>query len=274
MVQEGAPFLGPVTPATFDPWSRRNMLAAGADGIAPRTSGSVEAMEAAYESGLYFDGDVDIPLIDWRHYREEDLDMHNSHQSFASRQRMLDHDGDAANMVVWFTDGRPARLSDQTMEAFAVLDEWMANRRANPGATAAQTRPALAVDRCFTATGQEIARGDDVWDGILDDDAGRRLHEGLPDVHDVADPGRRHPCGAASTSARCSRSSRPWRPGCTAAGAPTRRRPHACRRSSPPASATTAGPTSDGRRPDAAYRSRRLNTMPARPSTSATHRAA
>ena len=30
------------------------------------------------------------------------LDMHNSHQSFASRQRMLDKDGHAANQAIWF----------------------------------------------------------------------------------------------------------------------------------------------------------------------------
>jgi hypothetical protein len=84
---------------------------------------------------------------------------------------MLDHDGDASNMVIWFTDGRPGRLSDQTAHAFEVIDEWMANRRANPGASAAETKPELAVDRCFTATGEEIARGDDVWSGILDDGA-------------------------------------------------------------------------------------------------------
>jgi hypothetical protein len=171
MVQEGAPFLGAASPATWDPWSHRNATAPSADGVAPRSEGDVEAMNAIYESGLVFDGDIDIPLIDWRHYREEDLDMHNTHQSFASRQRMLDHDGDASNMVVWFTDGRPGRLSDQTAEAFAVIDEWMANRRANPGASAAETKPELAVDRCFTATGEEIARGDDVWNGILDDGA-------------------------------------------------------------------------------------------------------
>ncbi len=34
--------------------------------------------------------------------------MHNSHQSFAERQRMLDRDGDASNQVIWFTDARPA----------------------------------------------------------------------------------------------------------------------------------------------------------------------
>jgi hypothetical protein len=33
--------------------------------------------------------------------------MHHSHQSFATRKRMLNHDGDASNQVIWFTDARP-----------------------------------------------------------------------------------------------------------------------------------------------------------------------
>jgi hypothetical protein len=125
-------------------------------------------MHNAYNRGLYFDGDIDIPLIDWRHYLEEELDMHNSHQSFASRQRLLDRDGDASNQVIWFTDARPSRQSDPTPEAFEVIDEWMANIRANPDAGVAANKPALATDRCFTTAGTEIARGPDVWDGILD----------------------------------------------------------------------------------------------------------
>ena len=47
-------------------------------------------MHAAYDSGMVFDGEIDIPIIDWRHYLEDELDMHHSHQSFATRQRMLD----------------------------------------------------------------------------------------------------------------------------------------------------------------------------------------
>jgi hypothetical protein len=186
MVQEGCPFVGAPaclaapSPATFDPWSSRNKKPAGADGIVPREQGSLEAMRAAYGSGLVFDGDVDIPLIDWRHYREEDLDMHNSHQSFASRQRMLDHDGDASNMVVWFTDGRPSRLSDQTDLAFEVIDTWMANLRADPRLTVAQAKPAGAVDRCFTANGTEIAAGSGVWDGVLDDRPAGACTEAFP----------------------------------------------------------------------------------------------
>ena len=58
---------------------------------------------------MVFRGKIEIPLIDWRHYLEPFLDMHNSHQSFASRQRMLNFDGDASNQVIWFTDARSDR---------------------------------------------------------------------------------------------------------------------------------------------------------------------
>jgi hypothetical protein len=174
MVQEAFPFPAPphMPPATpgFDPWSARNMSLSSDGGVTPasRRLGDTSAMNAAYNSGLYFNGKINIPLIDWRHYLEEELDMHNSHQSFASRKRMLDYDGDASNQVIWFTDARPSRASDPTPQAFEVIDEWMANIRANPDAGVAANKPELATDRCFTTAGAEIARGDNVWDGILD----------------------------------------------------------------------------------------------------------
>ena len=94
--------------------------------------------------------------------------MHNSHQSFAERQRMLDYDGDASNQVIWFTDARPSTQSDPTPDALSVIDDWMANIRAHPDRGVAGNKPALATDRCFTTQGAEIARGPHVWDGILD----------------------------------------------------------------------------------------------------------
>jgi len=171
MVTEGFPFVGAPSPAAFDPWSSRNMSLSPDGGVtpAPRRSGSLEAMNAAYESGMRFDGDIDIPVIDWRHYLEEQLDMHHSHQSFATRRRLeLRHDDD--NMVIWFTDARPGVAFDQTPEAFEVIEEWMANLRERPWRGVAGNKPSRAVDRCFTTTGAEIAAGDDVWDGILDDE--------------------------------------------------------------------------------------------------------
>ncbi|GAA0903079.1 DUF6351 family protein [Virgisporangium ochraceum] len=167
MVPEGCPFV-PATcadPAQFDPWSSRNMRLGDP---APRTTGDRQAIAASLRSGLVFRGDIDIPVIDWRHYLEEELDMHNAHQSFASRKRMLDFDGRADNQVIWFTDARPAVAFDQTPQALAVIDTWMANLRAHPQRGVVGNRPADAADRCFDTSGREIARGPSVWNGILD----------------------------------------------------------------------------------------------------------
>jgi hypothetical protein len=171
MVPEGFPFEGPLTSANFDPWSSRNMNLSPDGGAtpAPRSEGDLHAIRAAYESGMEFQGDIDIPIIDWRHYLEDELDMHHTQQSFATRQRMLNADGDAGNQVIWFTDARPARAFGQTAMAFEVIDEWMANIRANPEAGVAANAPPRAVDSCFATDGGLIASGPDVWDGVLDD---------------------------------------------------------------------------------------------------------
>ena len=166
-VQEGCPYIPAACPADIDVWSARNMTVPGPDGVAPRTAGSVEAMWAAYRSGLVFDGRIDIPIIDWRHYLDAELDMHNARQSFAARQRMLDR-GSAANQVVWFTDARPARAFDQTPMALAVMDRWLRNLAANPERGVAGNKPAEAVDSCFATDGTLLHRGTDAWNGILD----------------------------------------------------------------------------------------------------------
>jgi hypothetical protein len=170
-VPEGFPFRDPLTPANFDPWSSRNMNLSPDGGVtpAPRRAGDLEAIRAAYRSGLQFQGDIDIPVIDWRHYLEDELDMHHSHQSFAARQRMLNADGDASNQVIWFTDARPERAFDQTPMAFDVIDEWMANIAAHPERSVAGNKPDRAVDSCFATDGDLIASGGDVWNGVLDD---------------------------------------------------------------------------------------------------------
>jgi hypothetical protein len=169
MVQEGRPFL-PV--GTFDPWSARNMQLSPDGGAtpAPRREGDLQAMRAAYRSGVYFDGAIDIPLIDVRPYLEPVLDMHNSHQSFASRQRMLDRDGDASNQVIWFSE-RIGTSTPMLPAAFEVIDEWLANLRAHPKRGVGGNRPPRAQDACFEASTATIARGPDVWAGALDDRA-------------------------------------------------------------------------------------------------------
>jgi hypothetical protein len=175
MVQEGCPFILALC-ATQPPdvWSARNMNLSPDGGAtpAPRREGNMEAGHAAYRSGMVFRGKLDIPVIDWRHYLEPYLDMHNSHQSFAARQRLLNYDGDASNQLIWFTAAPPPGSTtprfDQTPQAFLVLDRWIENIQANPELSVAQNKPADATDACFDAAGQQLAAGAGVWSGILD----------------------------------------------------------------------------------------------------------
>ena len=60
-------------------------------------------------------------------------------------------------------------MFDQTPEAFQVIDEWMENIRMHPRRSVAENKPPRAVDRCFDTLGNEIAAGDGVWDGVLDE---------------------------------------------------------------------------------------------------------
>jgi hypothetical protein len=173
MGEEGFPFSGPMTPENFDPWSSRQMnLSPDGTRPAPRTAGDPIGITNAFENGHVFRGELDIPMIDWRHYLEHQLDMHNSHQSFAARQRIVDAMGHHENQLVWFTDARPDQAeTNHTMEAFAVLHDWITNIQANPGAGVGGNKPAEAVDKCWETDGTLIAEGDDVWAGILDDEA-------------------------------------------------------------------------------------------------------
>jgi hypothetical protein len=167
MVQEGCPYISAACPADIDVWSARNLNPVGPGGIAARSEGSIAAMRAAYRSGLVFDGKIDIPIIDWRHYLDDELDMHNARQSFAARLRMLERTGDASNQVIWFTDARPARAFDQTPMALGVMDQWLENLRAHPKGGIAGNKPAAAVDSCFATNGDLTAQGAHVWDGII-----------------------------------------------------------------------------------------------------------
>jgi hypothetical protein len=173
MVQEGFPFLGSFSPASFDPWSRRNMnLAPNASTPAPRSVGDMIAMRAAYTSGHVFSGKLNVPAIDHRQYMERELDMHNSHQSFATRQRVLDRMGNSDNMVIWFTDTTPGvPKASQSLEALAVMDQWLTNMRRYPHKGIAGNKPVGAADACYDLQGKLMYRGSDAWAGILDQNA-------------------------------------------------------------------------------------------------------
>jgi len=177
-------FVGLCSGNELDQYSSRMMrLSPGSGAPAPRTEADIDAIRAAFESGLEFDGRLprDVPILDVRHYLEHELDMHNVHQSFVTRERIRRTMGDADNQVIWFLDARPSEdesVTDRMVEqAFRVMDEWVANMRADAGgaggragtgrASAADAKPAAAVDSCWTTDGSLIASGDDVWSGAV-----------------------------------------------------------------------------------------------------------
>jgi hypothetical protein len=51
-----------------------------------------------------FTGRAAIPIIEWRPYLDEQLDIHDAVESFVARQRIIDARGGAGNQAIWFTD--------------------------------------------------------------------------------------------------------------------------------------------------------------------------
>ena len=138
---------------------------------APRRSGNLDAIAPAYNSGMRFDGDIDIPVIDWRHYLEHQLDMHHSHQSFATRRRLAararrrGQPGDlvhrcAARRVALRPDARGVRGDRRVDGEHARASRgsaWRAtSRRARSTAastrTAARSRPATTSGTASSTT--------------------------------------------------------------------------------------------------------------------------
>ncbi len=156
-------FGGHYFPIDFSVWGEQNMrLAAGSDKrVAPRNTASLQAIEAAYRSGMVFIGEIDIPIIDIRHYLEDELDMHHTVASFSSRQRIIDAKGHANQQIIWMTE-YPYLPIDLALKA---IDQWIQNLRDNVDLSVEEAKPAGLHDSCFRIDGSLIASGKSVWDG-------------------------------------------------------------------------------------------------------------
>src|SRR5690606_22183725 len=93
-----------VLPLWLSMWGAHNMERAAGRGPAPRSRGDAEAIAAAYRSGQVFMGYLDIPVIDVRHDREAQLNMHHLSASFATRLRIERALGDSARQLIWVAE--------------------------------------------------------------------------------------------------------------------------------------------------------------------------
>ena len=148
-----APF-GKKMPLWLTLWSRHNVTAVN-KGVASRSIGDKEAIEAAYRYGQVFIGKVDLPILDVRHYREESLDMHHISASFSSRLRLQNYNGHADNHVIWISHKDDMPVS----RAFEAMDRWMEQKQQGLG------KPENIQDTCFNHIGEVMNQGEGVWDG-------------------------------------------------------------------------------------------------------------
>ncbi|PCK32792.1 DUF6351 family protein [Pseudoalteromonas piscicida] len=143
-------------------WGNHNITTPDEHGVAPRHQGSLQAMENAYRSGQVFIGKVNLPIIDARHYLENELDMHHMSASFYTRLRIAAANSTPSNQVIWVAH----QLFNPTELAFEKMDEWLLNLKKNPSLSVADAKPATLFDTCFDEQGNVIASGDSVFNGI------------------------------------------------------------------------------------------------------------
>lgn len=141
-------------------WGSQNITPI-TEGFANRHKGSINAMQAAYRAGQVFIGKITLPVIDVRHYLEDDLDMHHVSASFFSRLRIAEQNGHNDNHIIWISDKdyNPAVL------AFKLMDEWLLMLRDNPNLSTIEAKPKKLSDQCFSATGEVLFQGANTWDG-------------------------------------------------------------------------------------------------------------
>jgi len=167
---EGFPYLGNGSNMSdWDPWSARNATAtahsSSPNDVAPRTvanAASLAAIQNAYQSGLVFRGKATLPLIHVQPYLEASLNEHASREPFATRQRLIENQGNANNQVIWMTSTSddPLSVEPYVEQALQAETQWLL----------AGSRPANVQDQCYDGTGAVIAAGAHVWDGQISAD--------------------------------------------------------------------------------------------------------
>ncbi len=147
-------------------WSEFNMTHRGfPTWPAPRSIANPKAIEAAFRSGMIFSGKLRMPMIDLRHYLDDQVDMHYSWASLSARARIQTAMGQHNRQIIWVT----RKPHFPILEAVQQLEGWLDNQVNFPMKALGQNRPITLKDACFDETGKVIAEGTDVWDGEWND---------------------------------------------------------------------------------------------------------
>ncbi len=141
-------------------WSRNNITEPEQQ-VAQRKPSDPEAIKNGYRYGQVFIGKAELPILEIRHYLEEELNMHHTMASFETRLRMQEYQGHNENQVIWISHKDHIPI-DKGIE---YLDQWLLAIRASKDKDPVSTKPASLVDSCIDAQGSVQFEGTGVWDG-------------------------------------------------------------------------------------------------------------
>ncbi|KZN34093.1 DUF6351 family protein [Pseudoalteromonas luteoviolacea] len=156
-------------------WGNHNITTPVGE-VAPRHEGSIKAMNRAYQSGQVFIGRVNIPIIDARHYLENELDMHHMSASFYSRLRIESANGHSKNHVIWVAH----KDHNPTQSAFEMMDKWLVALHSSDANTVASSKPKSLQDTCFNGDGSIYATGKSVFNGTWNNQASGKCQTRFP----------------------------------------------------------------------------------------------
>ena len=154
------------------------------------------ALRIAYQTGRLDTGSGglgSVPIIDFRAYRDDIPDPHDSVRSHITRARLIAANGNADNQVILVgsPDGiGPGSTAAVAADVLRLMDEWLINigSDVSPYQTLAQkvvrNKPAELVDACYTLTGEKMT-DQSICRGLYPLNGNPRLAAGGPLTNDV-----------------------------------------------------------------------------------------
>jgi hypothetical protein len=131
--------------------------------IPERMVADLRATRAAYQTGKVLNGGgglASVPILDFDLIYSDlapDGDVHMKYYHFSTRDRIIDANGHADNMVMWSGANGP-RSGFVSAQAFVAMDRWLANMEADVSSDpraikVVRSRPADLSDGCWMGSG-------------------------------------------------------------------------------------------------------------------------
>jgi hypothetical protein len=131
---------------------------------AERTAADPEGLRMAYLAGRVNSaaGLAALPILHYRTYNDSLGDIHDRFRDFAVRERLRKANGRTDNQVIWiFPNGNRVLSAKVVALAIDTMGQWLDAlakdaRSARTPDQVARTKPAAAVDGCWTSDGARI----------------------------------------------------------------------------------------------------------------------